>query len=51
MKAEELHEQALKIIEPYFLKKQEEAMAQYSETRSLHLHSEPEPGDEKRGDE
>jgi hypothetical protein len=28
-KGEELHEQALKIVEPYFLKAQEEAMAQY----------------------
>lgn len=29
LKAEEVHEQAWKIVEPYFLKKQEEAMAQY----------------------
>ena len=31
LKAEELHEQALKIVEPYFLKTQEEAMAQYKQ--------------------
>jgi hypothetical protein len=31
MKADELHEQALKIVEPCFLKAQEEAMAQYKQ--------------------
>ncbi|OGP94090.1 MAG: hypothetical protein A2157_03650 [Deltaproteobacteria bacterium RBG_16_47_11] len=31
LKAEELHEQALKIVEPYLLKAQEEAMAQYKQ--------------------
>jgi hypothetical protein len=31
LKGEALHEQALKIVEPYFLKAQEEAMAQYKQ--------------------
>lgn len=31
LKAEELHEQALKIVEPYFLKPQEKAMTQYKQ--------------------
>jgi hypothetical protein len=31
LKAEELHDQAWRIVEPYFLKEQEEAMAQYGQ--------------------